>query len=178
MAPRPPQGFSLIELVAAILVIGVLATVFFRMATDYAEEAEKTAMEQVASGVRAALHMRVAGLIAANADDAIPALITQNPMDWLADKPHLYVGVFHGAAPLELAPQRSWYYDQRVHQLVYRPMRTRHLSSAGNPHNDIRFKVWVEQGALPGGEMLSATLRGIRRLEFAPAEPYQWSIAQ
>ncbi len=173
---RRQRGFSLVELVVVVVVIAVLATVLFKMATDYAEQAEKIAMEQVASGVRAALHLRVAGLIAGNADDAIPALAKQNPIDWLADKPHLYVGAFYGDAPLELAPPRGWYYDKRVHELVYRALRTTHLEAPRNPHNDIRFKVWAEQGALPGGEMLSEPLRGIRRLEFAPIEPYRWSI--
>ena len=176
VSSRRLRGFSLVELVAVVVVIGVLAAVLFKMSIDYAEQAEKIAMEQVASGVRAALHLRVAGLIATNADDAIPTLAKQNPMDWLADKPHLYVGDFYGDAPLELAPPRSWYYDRRVHELVYRVLRTTHLEAPNNPHNDIRFKVWAEQGALPGGEMLNKALRGIRRLEFAPIEPYRWSI--
>lgn len=173
---RRLRGFTLVELVVVSVVIGVLAAVMLRMYVDYAEQAEQTGMEQVASGIRAALHLRVAGLLASNAsDDAIPALAKQNPMDWLAEQPHLYVGAYDGIAPLEFAPPPSWYYDQRAQELVYRALRVRHLEAPINPYNDIRFKVWVEQGALPGGEMLAEPLRGVRRMEFAPAEGYRWT---
>lgn len=178
MAFRRRQcGFSLVELVVVIVVMAIMATVMFRMYIDYTEQAEKTAMEQVATGIRAALHLRVAGFIARNADDALAGLGKQNPMTWLAEKPRLYVGAFPGVAPLELVPAPGWYYDSRAHELVYRALRTRHLEAPLNPQNDIRFKVWAESGVLPGGEMLSEPLRGVRRLEFAPVEPYRWMIS-
>lgn len=168
------RGFSLVELVVVVVLIGVLGAVMFRMYVDYAEQAEQTAMEQVASGMRAALHLRVAGLLARGADDVVPHLVQQNPMDWLAEKPHLYAGAFHGAAPSELAPAPCWYYDSRAQEIVYRPLRTAHLEAPAGAPQDIRFKIWVEQGVLPGGEMLAEPLRGIRRLELAPTEPYRW----
>lgn len=177
--PRPARtrGFTLIELSAAMVVVAILAAVLFRMLTDYAENAEKIAMEQVASSVRAGLHMRIAGLIAVGSDGAIPALAKQNPMDWLSDKPHIYVGAIYGVAPPELAPPRSWYYDTKAHELVYRAARTRHLDAPSNPQHDIRFRVLVEQGKLPGGELLIEPLRGVRRAELVPVEPVIWRAA-
>lgn len=174
MSPRRERGFTLIELVTVVVVIGILAGVMFRIYIDYAEQAERTAMEQVASGVRAALHLRVAGLLVRGHEESISSLAKENPMSWLAEKPHHYVGAFHGVAPIELAAPPCWYYDSRAQELVYRALRTRHLEAPANAHNDIRFKVWVDQGALPGGDMLAEPLRGIRRLEFAPVEDYQW----
>lgn len=173
---RLESGFSLVELVAVAVVIAVLAAVLFRLAADYAEEAEKTAMEAVASGVRAALHLRVAGLIAQNADEAIPALAAQNPIDWLSDKPHLYAGAFEGVASVDAVQPRSWYYDTHARELVYRVERTRHLQSPRNPQHDIRFKVWIEQGALMTDMAPAATLRGLRRVEFTPVETYDWRV--
>lgn len=171
---RRMRGFSLVELVVVVVLLGILSAVMFRMYVDYTEQAEQTAMEQVASGMRAALHLRVAGLLARGADDAIGHLAGQNPMDWLADKPHLYAGVFHGVPPVELAPAPCWYYDSHAREIVYRPLRTTHLEVPAHPPHDIRFKVWVEQGTLPGGEMLAEPLRGIRKLELAPVEAYRW----
>ena len=117
-------------------------------------------------------------MIVRNADAEIPKLAEQNPIEWLAEKPHIYAGDFNGAAPAEVVPPRSWYYDARARQLVYRVQRTRYLESPRNAENDIRFKVWVEQGALPGAEMLAEPLRGIRRAEFAPVEPYRWFVPE
>ncbi|HKO88811.1 MAG TPA: prepilin-type N-terminal cleavage/methylation domain-containing protein [Burkholderiales bacterium] len=174
---RRVTGFTLVELVAVVVLIAVLAAVMLKTFVDYAEAAEKSAMEQVASSVRAGLHMRVAGMIALSADAPIAGLAKQNPMDWLAEKPHIYVGKIHGVAPPELAPPRSWYYDTRAHELVYRPSRTRHLSFPHNAHKEIRFKVWVEQGVLPGGESLPEPLRGVRRVELAPVEAYSWDVS-
>ena len=171
------KGFTLVELVAVVVVIAVMAAVMLKTFVDYAEAAEKAAMEQVVSAVRAGLHLRAVGLIAVNAGGSIGTLAKQNPMNWLADKPHFYVGDIHGVAPVELAPPRSWYYDTRAHELVYRPSRTRHLEFPRNAHNEIRFKVTAEQGILSGSELLAEPLRGIRRLELVPVEPYLWDIS-
>jgi prepilin-type N-terminal cleavage/methylation domain-containing protein len=172
--PRRARGFSLVELVAVVVAIAVLAAVLLEYLAEYAEQAEKAAMEQVVVAVRAGLHLRVAGMIVRDADAEIPRLAEQNPMDWLSDRPHIYAGEFAGAAPVELAAPRSWYYDTAARQLVYRVARARHLDAPRNARNEIRFKVWLEQGALPGGEMLAEPLRGIRRAEFAAVEPYRW----
>lgn len=173
--PSDSRGFTLVELSATLVVVAILAAVLFRMLTDYAESAEKTAMEQVASSVRAGLHLRVAGMIALGTDSAVPKLANQNPMDWLSDKPHIYVGAIYGVAPPELAPPRSWYFDSKANELVYRVARTRSLESPRNPHNEIRFKVTVEQGRLPGTERLGRPLRGLSKVEFGPVEPYRWT---
>src|ERR1043165_3593287 len=158
---RPARGFSLVELVVVVVVIAVLAAVLLEYLTEYAEQAEKASMEQVVTAGRAGLHLRGAGMLVRNAH---------------ADKPHIYAGEFAGTAPLELASPRSWYYDTAAKQLVYRVARARHLESPRNPQNEIRFKVWLEQGVLPGGEMLAHPLRGIRRAEFAATDPYRWPL--
>jgi prepilin-type N-terminal cleavage/methylation domain-containing protein len=176
--PRRARGFSLVELIGVVVVIAVLAAVLLRYLADYAEEAEKAAMEQVVGAVRAGLHLRVAAMIVRNGDAEIPRLAEQNPMSWLSDKPHIYAGEFVGAAPVELASPRSWYYDTAAKQLVYRVARAQHLEAPRNAQNEIRFKVWLEQGALPGGEMLAEPLRGIRRAEFAAVEPYRWLVPE
>jgi prepilin-type N-terminal cleavage/methylation domain-containing protein len=174
----PAGGFSLVELVAVVVVIAVLATVLVRYLTEYAEQAEKAAMEQVVSTVRAALHLRVAGMIVRNADHDVSKLVEQNPMNWLSDRPHIYVGEFNGVPPVELAPPRSWYYDKQARQLVYRVARARFLDTPSTPEKDIPFKVWIERGTLPGSEMVAEPLRGIRRAEFAAVAPYRWFVSE
>lgn len=165
------RGFSLIELVAVVVVMALLAVVLFRLTLDYAEEAEKIAMEQVAAQARAAMHLRIAGLLARHNEAAIPTLAQQNPMNWLSEKPGIYAGEIYGVAPADLAPPRSWYYDTRAGELVYRPARTRHLEiNGGNQEKEIRFKMVIEQGALPG----ATGLRGISRAELLPVSAYAW----
>jgi prepilin-type N-terminal cleavage/methylation domain-containing protein len=173
---RRASGFSLFELVVVVTLIAILAAVLLQYLVEYTERAEKAAMEQVIGALRAGLHMRVAGLIARGADNEIKALAEQNPMDWLSDKPHTYVGTRYGAAAPELVAPGSWYYDLRDKHLVYRVLRARHLEAPDNAEHDIRFKVWIDEGTLPSGEYLAEPLRGIRRAELAPVETYRWFI--
>jgi general secretion pathway protein G len=170
---RPARAFTLIELIAVLLVIAVLAALLADRLLYYQERAEKAAMEQVVVVLRSALQMRAAGLLVRGRIEDIKQLETENPMNWLAERPENYLGVFAGAPPDDLGPGK-WYFDGQRKLLVYLPARTRHLVAGKDGQAAIRFQVRIDVGPLPGEEGRADPLRGIGRMELIAVEPYNW----
>jgi type II secretory pathway pseudopilin PulG len=161
-----------VELLIVASVIALIAAAFLHQMLWYAEQAEKAAVEQVRSAVNAGLQFRVAELLVKGREAEIRALADANPMDWLERKPSSYVGAVDATPGDDVAPPGSWYFDRVTRHLVYRVVRTRHLESPAD--GILRFRVFMNDGELPGGEMLAEPLRGVRRAEFAATTPYRW----
>ena len=166
-------GMTLFELVAVIAVIAVLMAVYLDRLRAYQERAEKSAMEQVSAAVATALYLRVSGYLVRGRTAELPQLMQQNPMDWLAEKPASYIGMHYGAPEGESAVG-AWYFDAADKSLVYVPQRTRHFEPADPNRHEIRFKVSVDYGPLPGEEAKSNPIVGLRRLGLDVATPYRW----
>ena len=75
-------------------------------------------MEQVALDVRSSVNLRVAELALNNRFAELDALVGQNPMDLLVQKPTNYLGVLTDAARRPVAPG-NWYFDNASKEVVY-----------------------------------------------------------
>ena len=170
---RRARAFTLIELVAVFLIIAVLAALLADRLLYYQERAEKAAMEQVVVVLRSALQIRAAGLLVHGRMEDIKQLETENPMNWLAERPENYLGVFAGAPPDDLSAGK-WYFDGRGKVLVYVPARTRHFVAGKDGQAAIRFQVRIDVGPLPGESGRVNPMRGVGRMELSAVEPYNW----
>jgi general secretion pathway protein G len=170
---RRARAFTLIELIAVLLVIALLAALLADRLLYYQERAEKAAMEQVVVVLRSALQLRAAGLLVRGRMEDIRQLETENPMSWLAERPENYLGVFAGAPPDDLSPGK-WYFDGRDKLLVYVPARTRYFVAGKDGQAAIRFHVRIDVGPLPGEGGRADPLRGVGRMELTAVEPYNW----
>jgi general secretion pathway protein G len=170
---RHAAAFSLIELVAVICIVAVLAAVLAERLLTYQERAEKSAMEQVVGVLRSALLIRAAGLLMAGRPEDVKQLETENPMSWLAERPENYGGVFVGPS-LNTLSVGKWYFDRRDASLVYVPARTRHFVSGNGGEAAIRFRVSIDVGPLPREPGRPNPLRGPGRMELAAIEAYNW----
>jgi len=166
----PGRGFSLIEFTVVLVIIGVIAAILLDRIKFYQEQAEKAAMEATASVVQAALHLRIAGYIAAGKSaDEIQGLARQNPMEWLARRPDNYAGAFDRIGADEL-PAGTWYFDLSDGTLVYRVRYGHAFLTENDGPGEVRYRARVEYGRLEKG----SSLIGLRVAEFAPVHPYRW----
>jgi prepilin-type N-terminal cleavage/methylation domain-containing protein len=172
-ARRRSRAFTLLELIAVISIIAVLAGILADRLLVYQERAEKAAMERVVVILRSALQLRAAGLLVRGRMDDLKQLESDNPMSWLAERPDNYIGVFANAPPADMATGK-WYFDGRNRQLVYVPERNRHFVPGKDGRLAIRFKVRVDVGPLPGEEGRANPMQGVGNLELNATEPVNW----
>ena len=166
---RRGRDYSLVELVAAGVILATVLAVFLHQVRYYQEQAERSAVQSTVAALQSALAMRAMGILLMGNPDQIGRLEQENPMDWLAQQPSNYAGVFYGQ-PLERIPGGGWYFDRSGPALVYQVWRTGHFESGGAAKADIHFRVIAEYGNLGPG----TSAQGLKRLRIAPAEPYRW----
>jgi prepilin-type N-terminal cleavage/methylation domain-containing protein len=157
------RGFSLLELIVSLTLIAVLIGVFLDRALYYREQAEKSAMEQVAQDLRSSVSLRVAELALENRFKELAALAADNPMELLARKPQNYRGVLAGPGVREVVAG-GWYFDKTSKEVVYFV----DLGENFAPDEKGRKRVAWHIVLVPGAHGLPQWAR------FELVQPYRW----
>jgi general secretion pathway protein G len=162
------RGFTLLELVVAIAVIGVLAAVLLARLAYYQEMAEKAAMEATLATIKTGLQLQLAELILTNRQAEASRLETEDPVRWLEQKPANYAGAYR-----EPPEPGTWYYDAPRRELVYTVNTGSRLALAdGAPGKELRFRArLIRDRARFGGE----EVEGVSGVVLVPVRPYRWS---
>lgn len=173
LSPRHSvKGFTLIELVIVITIIVIMAGFFFSRIPYYQAQAEKASVQQVAGALQSALVMRYGALMARGAanEKELSSLATDNPMNWLQQKPRNYAGEYYDPTPGTVAPGH-WMFDLKSHDLIYVVDHGDYFAPGKDGKKWIRFHVRLGYdqalGRPKSGKELTTTL-------FEPTEPYHW----
>jgi prepilin-type N-terminal cleavage/methylation domain-containing protein len=159
---RRLRGFTLIELVVALVIVSILAAVAVERLFYYQERAEKVAMLANLEAFKTGLRVQVAELLATNRTDRLSTLEGTNPIAWMEQPPPGWIGNY--SAPSQPG---SWSYATATRELVYSPRNRRYLRTEA-PGKDLRFRVVLKYGDNgAGGKALTAAT-------LAPTRPYLW----
>lgn len=169
-AYRRQHGFTLIELIVVIVIVVILIGTLLQRVWVYQEQAEKTAMVQVASGLQSALTMQYGSLMTHGKEALAAQLVTENPMNWLQKKPHNYAGEFYDPTPRSVAPG-NWVFDLKSRELIYVVDRGDNFTPDKDGNKWVRYHVSLEYEPPPGGDEGQKALSGVL---FVPAVPYSW----
>ena len=114
------RGFTLLELVIVIVIIGFLTSIAAKRLMPFLDEAERIAVLRVEGQLRSSLVLEAARRIVRGQSASISELEGSNPIKLLLEPPKNYVGELRFDRGDEV-PAGHWYFDQRSLQLVYRP---------------------------------------------------------
>jgi len=169
---RNLQGFSLLEFVLVICLIGILLAVAITRLLPYIDEAERVAVLTLEGQIRNSLVMAAAQRIARGESTTIAAMNGSNPMDLMLEVPGNYLGELD-AADLASASPAHWFFDLANRRLVYRPRQGFKYHSDENPVEQLEFEVRVAFADRDGNgafEPSTDELHGVRLLRAAGAE--------
>jgi prepilin-type N-terminal cleavage/methylation domain-containing protein len=172
LSPFVSKGFTLLELVIVIAIIVTLMGLFMNRFMYYQEQAEKTAMEQVAGAIQSALVMQYGQILTRGKPSDVAALAQDNPINLLQKAPHNYAGEFYDPTPLSVPPG-NWMFDLKTRDLVYVLGESNYFKPGKDGRRWIRFHVVLgyTKSLLPSLHDEPAELAG---LLFEPVEPYKW----
>ena len=172
LSPQSSKGFTLLELVVVITIILVLMGLFLNRALFYMEQAEKTAMEEMAGSIQSALTLQYGQVLTRGKPSDAAALAQDNPINWLQKTPRNYAGEFYDPTPLSVETG-NWVFDFKSHDLVYLVRNANYFTPGKDGKKWIRFHVAVryEASRLPSLQNAPPELTG---MVFEPVEPYSW----
>ncbi len=131
------RGFSLVEFVVAIAIVGVFGGVLLQRMRYLQEVAEMTAMELTVANLRTGLRYKTGDLLMRDKVSEIATLADENPVDWLENHPENYLGEFDLKPDTDL--RGKWYFDKARHELVYTVNNRRHFIPASDQDYALRW---------------------------------------
>jgi prepilin-type N-terminal cleavage/methylation domain-containing protein len=170
---RSERGFSLLELLIAIVIISVLVVVATDRLLALRYEAERAMVQSVVGALRSALYIEFAAAAARGQIKRMDVARGSNPMERLAEKPDSYAGEFFGADP-DLFEPGTWYFDTRDRALVYLVRFPQQFitPSSGSPR--LRLVVEPDYDDLDGNGRFDPGRDPVRGLKLVPLEPFYW----
>ncbi len=119
---KQQSGFTLIELIVVMVIVGLMAAVAVPKFINMTKKAEAASVKNVLGSVRSALSIKVAsGLVNGDniADWTFNGALPLNPMDaLLAEKPESYLGV--RASNAAAGDTGKWWDRSNGHWLMYK----------------------------------------------------------
>lgn len=180
LVTRQSKGFTLIELLVVIIIVVILTSVLLTRVWFYQEQAEKAAMEQVASALQSSLVMQYGQLLMAGMEAEVKNLAAENPVSWLMQKPHNYSGEFQDINPAAIGPG-NWAFDLKTREMVYVPYRADYFTPGKDGKKWVRYRVRLEYAPARRTAMKADVRKDANTLTsllFEPVEPYQWIIRE
>ena len=157
------RGFSKLELLVVVTVIGILALTALARLLEVEEAAEKTVVDSTLRNIGSGLRQAMAGDIIHAQEGRIALLIGANPVRYLAQPPAGYLGAYPDGP--ERVPAGAWYFDGSRRELCYRPKLGWHLAIAGGA-SLLCWRIEPVGGRLAGG--------GVGSVRLVATRPYRW----
>jgi MSHA pilin protein MshA len=157
---RSTRGFTLVELVIVIVVLGILAAVAIPKFLDMRGDAEQAAVAQMVASLESALTIHVSKQVLDGGTIAV-----HNPFDDLSNIPANYNGVSDVVNPTN-TPDGTWTFRTAGNWIMYNPKGaiTGGWSSGGQ-----RFIIYQIQTVMEGTDVVGL------RLTTTPTYEYTWN---
>jgi len=161
------SGFSAFELAVSIIIISALAAVLLNRLGYYQEMAEKAAMESTLRTIKTGLQIHLAEPIVTNRQAEAARLETEDPFQWLDDKPPNYAGRYRSPPD-----SGTWYFDANERQLVYVVNSGNRLElDSDTGARQLRFRARLLKDRL---QLYGTEVEGVSGVSLVPVNPYQW----
>lgn len=168
------SGFTLLEMVVVIVLIGFLALIVLNRVWTYRVYAEEAAVTATIGNIRSALGLEVAKLVVRGQAKNIPNLENTNPMQLLAQIPHNYLGEIEHNQTIKKTG--VWYFDKSERTLNYIVNFTENFKSNVKGIPRTRHKLIFVYTDRNNNKRFDKYIDDVNGLDLVALEPYQWEI--
>jgi general secretion pathway protein G len=166
------RGFSLLEFVVVVIVIGVAAGFALDRMLPLIGRAERIAFVQVQSQLKSALLLEAAERITRGESRTLLSLDASNPMGLLLTPPANY----RGAVPAvnEYLPAATWVFDESRRRLVYRVGKFNKFEALSGPNDMVELEVQFAYRDRDSDGVYNPSVDSFGGLKLAAVNPYRW----
>ena len=168
------NGFTLLEMVVVIVLIGFLALIVLNRVWTYRVYAEEAAVTATVGNIRSALGLEVAKLVVRGQAKNISKLENTNPMQLLAQVPHNYLGELEHNQTID--KKGVWYFDKAEHTLNYVVNFTENFKTNVKGIPRTRHKLKVIYTDRNDNNRFDKYIDDVNGLDLVALEPYRWEI--
>lgn len=168
------KGFTLLELVVVIVLIGFLSLIILNRVWKYRVYAEEAAVTATIGNIRSSLGLEVAKLVVRGQTSNIASLETSNPMMLLAQRPHNYIGEIESNQNIK--ETGIWYFDKTDKTLNYIVNFPEIFKSNVHGIPRTRHQIKVIYTDRNKNNRFDKNIDEINGLDLVALEPYQWDI--
>jgi type II secretory pathway pseudopilin PulG len=166
------HGASKLEFIAAVILIGILATLLLNRLAYYEEQAEKANMEATASAIKSALRVQMSELMIQGRVRDYALLEQQNPLEWLEQKT-VRDNDQVGNAKTDWTLPDAWSFDQTNHMLVYSVKHGDYFVPDSVGQKRVRWQVKLIQNSANADDRPNAGNLTVG-VALILVEPYHW----
>ena len=171
---RIEKGFSLLELVVVIILIGTLGLIILDRVWKFRVYAEEAAVTSTIGNTRSALGLEVAKLAVRGKISHIALLENTNPMNLLAQTPNNYLGEIKDAT--EITSKGNWYFNTHDHTLNYIVSYTEQFQSNVKGIKRTRHQLKMVYTDNNKNNRFDKGIDDLNGLDLVALEPYKWII--
>jgi len=137
---REQKGSSLLELVFVVLIITTLMIFAINRIQTLLVDVEKVSILRVTGALNSAINLQAAEIVVDQGVEAIRVLEHTNPMKFLTELPHNYIGLRSDNQADQLGTS-NWYFDNKERILGYTVNNKQHFESSLKGVPRARFRV-------------------------------------
>lgn len=176
---KPPyshtqSGFTLLEMVIVIAMVGFLAIIVLDRLWKYRVYAEEAAVTATIGNIRSALGLEVSRLAVRGQARKIPSLENTNPILLLAQKPYNYLGEFKNNKTIK--ETGVWYFDTKNATLNYIVSYPESFNSTVRGIKHTRHQLKVIFTDKNNNRRFDKGIDEIGGLDLVAKEPYRWIV--
>ncbi len=142
---------ALLQLSVIAAVSGTVWMVLLDSLHAIQEQSERTVMEAMVRNMNSGLQFEIAARMMRGEEASLPLLVGNNPMTFLDNVPHDYIGICIGAMP-----PGAWCFDAGTSEIVFRPHRDKNLTYPPDGRRELRWRI-VSAAELAGTKLAAGS---------------------
>lgn len=163
-----------LTLAVSIILISILAMVFFSRASDQSQQLEAAMMETTLTQLEQALLWKTLEKSLQHKERDLQNFVNMNPFEWLEQQSLNYSGKWGSRSAQNQAGR--WFYDEQGQSVVYKVIHIDALDNSYDPSDELRFRVALDYIDRNDSGVFEEQVDRLVGLKLVSEQTYHWHV--